>query len=506
MGSKIRTPISEIDAIIPTSQEILKLRPIWNRLEALFENDEDELKEYCKRFPNESSDTYAIRKDFYTRQFINPAPDMVAAPVNAVVNKGAKVEIVENGVLDTFDNDVVQGEVTENFKTFRKKYVLPDLKRYGSVCIVLDKPSNEATSLKEEKLNGIPYLTMIRLQDIINYEIVNNEFEWFAYEVKKRKEWSDPLKPPQTKKYIYIYTKTELKIYEGNKLVKTKPHDFGFVPVVIGTMEKANPSDVFGITSMFQTSNMIYTMNDHISKLNTDILKSNSTMAISEEALSNINSEVDRDGRAKTKKRDNDGFFVYEGENGPEYIKVDIDVSQRLEMIALYKTAAIENEKINSTESKLGAKGQTVAQSGYSKILDREPLKASLIALAMTEKEIVDSVFKMVAEVMDNGSGNVKRENESRIYEPNIDYDLKPLDSKLDEIKKWIDTTISGMSPTITKSMLKNLVPNITDVKEEIDGIIAEIDTADEANLNSLALKLVEMEQKNKNIAEVENE
>ena len=114
----------------------------------------------------------------------------------------------------------------------------------------MDMPRiNGEETEEEQKKNRIwPYLNMINLLDVLNYQYANGELIWVAYKVKHRDVWGNPLeKQPKTENEISIWTQTQyIRVDSKGKAIEAYEHNWGFVPVIIQTGFKSESSNVIG--------------------------------------------------------------------------------------------------------------------------------------------------------------------------------------------------------------------------------------------------------------------
>ena len=469
--------------------EIKRALPAWDRIEALYEHNEPAITEYCKRFPNESKETFANRKSFYSRQFINPTTDLISGPVNTIVTNGCTEEFDnEKGTLRDWSLNVTQGEEKISLTEYIAMFVLPYLLSYGNVIIVIDKPQGIAANIEQEKKNYRPYLCMVRPQDIMDWQKENGELLWITYKVKyqkPRKYATDPLKAVEL---VYEWNRTELIVRENNKIRPdlSHTHNWGFVPVVLQAAILTSPKDTIGKSTFFETSNMLLTYNDHLSKLNSDIYKSINRLVEHEDSIGNYNSSVDANGRKIEKMADNNSKYYYSGDKPPEYIKMEIDIKDKLDMAIYYFEKAVENERDAKSVQKKGATGSTVAESGISKIVDRDPIEAKLDATAKDGEAVYHKIMNMINKIF--------KKDEGFTFEYNKDYNLTPMSVMIDNIVKAESSKLSAMTETGYKKLYKNLTPLLTDDKEEAQEINNEIESSNIESFNDMDIKLEEME------------
>jgi hypothetical protein len=324
----------------------------------------------------------------------------------------------------------------------------------------------------------MPYISNVYPGNAVNYEIQNGELQWFAYNYHNNKPWNNPLEELGDKrenKQQRIWTKDKFIIIEEGKAPIERPHPFGFVPVIPqGFIFPSDENSIVGQTPFFTLSNMIIFANNMQSVADMEIIKhGTSVLLVHEDGVSSQNTEVDAEGKVKTKLQDVQGYnkYVYGGENPPTYLVKDLQAVDKANSQAdYYFNAAIQNER---TLQSIFHKRDTVRESGVTKDYDSEPTRAGLRATAEDLEQWCKKVLNMSARMLG-------REDlvDSFICEFPESYILtKTLNEKFDEIGKMIKTQY----PSITgiKEIYKSITPDIAHDSTVRDTINKEIDTAE---------------------------
>ena len=151
--------------------------------ETLLGSDESRIvEEFAIQFPNEADHQFKARKKYFVQTFINTSQDLVSAPINSVFGQSIKEDYSDkNSMIKTFHENVTIGDDPLTFKTYLKDFVGVGLRSYGNVFTVVDKPRGESQSRMDERQSGMPFLSNIRPQDVLNWSIINGELQWFAY-------------------------------------------------------------------------------------------------------------------------------------------------------------------------------------------------------------------------------------------------------------------------------------------------------------------------------------
>ncbi len=478
---------------IPQHPEIQRKQKAWNRIEILLDQDEDKIKEkFSIQFPNESNESFAERKKYFAQTFINQAQDLVSAPVNSIFRQSLTEEYgEENSLTYEFAQNVTLGDEVTPYARYVKDFVGVGLRSYGNVFIVVDKPREVPISKEAERKEGLPYLSMIQPQNVLNWQIVNGEMIWFAYRSEYNPVWEDPVnvEQPETENLINVWTQTDfVVINEDGDLNRdmSYTHNWGFVPVVVQGAFRAMPGDLIGNAAMDQTSNMIVIYNNLLNQGVYELFKhGGSLLLMPNDAIGATNFDADADGNPHLKRQDNNGMLMFEGEVLPQYLVKELAVEMIKEWAMSYAQAAYENERDLKSVVKRGNgdAAKQVAESGISKIIDRDPLETNLISLAEDIEICTDKIFQIVTKLLE--------EEDNHKFEFDKDFDLKTLSVKFDEIQKAQNAGIERKSISLANEMWKNVIGNITRDVETQEAAKEEIDNSeplepDEEEINKL--------------------
>jgi hypothetical protein len=461
---------------IPVHPEITKRKEAWDRIETLLEQDEEKIREeFTRRLPNEKGKAYQQRKKYYLDTFQNLTQDLVSAPVNTVFAQGYNLD------YDQKEKSII-GEWVKNctrsggmpIEQFMKDYVGLELRAYGSVCTVVDKPAFVPKNKAEELENGMPYISNLRLQDIITWQKDGRgHLEWIVYKSTSSEFWEDPFNTtqPKTIEYENLLTKTQLvKRAIGEKNVMVFDHNFGFVPIVIQASFKLREEDLLGNAAMFQSSHSIVNYNHNRNVAQYELNKHGGAVLMHpEDSLTGKSLETDNDGNTEIKKFDGSNI-TYAGETPPEYLVKELKVEELMKMAENDKQSAMENERDLKSVAKKGTTGKEIQESGFAKILDRNPLIGNLNALAGDLEEWFKNVTDMIALIL-----NIKNDS---MFKLDKDYNMKTLADMYGEYKAAKESDIHKITPTLMKEKLKNIVPKEVEDPKIQEVINTEIDNA----------------------------
>lgn len=472
------------DRIIQQNDIIKKKLRQWNRVTALLDQDEEIITEqFARKFPNETDAALKERKEYFAETFLNMTRDLVSAPVNSLFRQSIADDYDnENSMLKSFHDNVTLGRETVPFLRYIKDYVGLGLRSYGNVFTVVDKPRGVPVSRKEEREAGLPYLSNIVPQDVLDWQYgVDGELLWFAYQNNYVPIWEDPFRTDQpiSQKIQCLWTRErfEVRTDAGKELPELGfNHMFGFVPVVIQASFLTRPNDTIGSAAMDQTSNWIVTIGNLYNLLVHELYKHGGSMlAMHEEAMGAPNFDTDADGETLLKMQNRGGVLAWLGEHMPEYLLKQLATDDIMKVGQWYIQMATENERDLKSVVKRGSGDGDASQSGVAKMLDREPLEANLVSLAEDCETYSTKINDMAARMLN-------QENDYNL-EFDKDFDFRSLKQKFDEIESAQKVSMSKMSPTLYKEMHKNLVGEITRDVDVQDICITEIDNADDEDL-----------------------
>ena len=494
---------------IPQNKIITKKIEKWNRVTALLSNDEEEIKEkFMRRFPNEAEHQYEKRGEYFVETFINTTQDLVSAPVNSVFGQSIKDDFKkgDKSMLKTFHDNVTLGEDPVPYTKYLKDYVGIGLRSYGNVFTVIDKPRVENKSRLDERKNGMPFLSNITPQRVLNWLKVGGELQWFAYRSTYQELWVDPFATvePEAIGVTVLITKNEFiaKNNDGKIIPELSyVHGWGFCPVVMLPSFLVDPGDVIGNAAMDQTSNMIITAGNLFNLWIHELYKhGGSLLLFPEDAISSTNFETDKQGHSKIKKQDSDGSMTYGGEVAPNYLVKELVVKEIQEAASFWMQRAVENERDLKSVVKIGSEDLGKANSsGIAKMMDREPLESNLTSLAES--------FESYTRMIDEKVALILEEENDHTYEIDKSFDLRPLQQKFNEIKAAMDVKTQSMSPTMYKEMFKNITGEVTRQQETQKIINQEIDesTPEEDEIDQMTKNLIDGQFSNQFAKEKQN-
>ncbi len=462
--------------IVDQHPEIIAKLDKWERMKILLDDNEEEIstQDFCFKMVNEKSNAYKSRLQHFVYDFINPTTDLVHAPVRSVCQRQVKEEYREGSAVEKFMQNVTNTKIPVDMKDFARDFIGPGLRSFGNNFLVLDKSRELFDNRKDEQELGLPYLSMISPSDVVNWEIKNGEFIWFAYKLPDfRLPWTDPLNPPDSlTDLVFVWTLTDYTVYQGDKVVNdlSGSNPFGFVPVVTQATYLQNPSYLIGDCSMNMSTRWIITMNNLLSTGVHDIYKHGASILLwPEGSVISANQEVDEEGNPVTKRQDAGGKIEYAGEKPPEYALKDMQVDHNMKWAEFYNQKIIENERDQSSVSKKGDKGQAIAESGFAKLIEKDPVTGNLVSLALSMESCIQKVIFMVATIMGENP-------DDSTYEYDKNFDLRTEKQIYEELKLAIDNGIEQVSITATRLKWKDIVKDYSDnedteqlMKDEID-------------------------------------
>jgi len=482
---------------IPKNPQLEKKEKKWNQIEGLLDHNDDILIDYARQFPNETNSAFDARKKYFLETFINKSRDLISAPVNSVFGQAIKNNFgSENSLLKDFSENVILGSNLLDLKTYMRDYVAIGLRAYGNTITVIDKPKIAPVSREDERNGLLPYLSNVRPQDVLNWYLdTDGDFLWFAYRKLYQDVWLNPFeeRTPDNKEFHFLWTKTDLIVRDNQGNMNTDlsfKHNWGTVPIVWQTTFKTRPDDIIGNAAMEQTSNYIMTMNNLLNAGVHELYKhGGSLLLMPDDAITATNFTTDENGETIAKRQDKNGMFLYQGEIKPEYLVKQLEVDRMMQWAMFYAQEAADNERDLKSVAKKGTDGEMVQESGFAKVVDREPLTASLISLASSLETYAKKIYDKVSKI-------IKQQNDAT-FEFDKDFDLRSVQQKFEEIKAAQNASIGRMSPTMEKEMFKNVIGDITgdiDVQKTVTQEIDEAGTEEEmmdAQIGELVKKTV---------------
>jgi hypothetical protein len=287
-----------------------------------------------------------------------------------------------------------------------------------------------------------------------------------------------------------IWTEQWFFVKNEDKTVYEFEHKFGFVPVVWEAAYLPSPDKVVGITSMYQTSNMILTANDSLTGAVFELAKNGAAVLMFKEgSWTATNTVTDQNGFIIEKRPD--GKMFIDGPELPEYLSKELETEGNLKVAMLYMELALENEKSQRGMFKQGADGSQVAESGIAKIVDMVPLTNKLTNLALKCESAVDKIMYFASEML--------KVIDDHKFTFDKDYDLAPIQQKYEEIKLAQESKIWGMSETASRNQAKAVQKNYAHNNDDLNKINDEIDAFNFKPEDDLATIIKESEEEDKN-------
>lgn len=463
--------------------ELAKMHDIWERTRILIENDEEGLESnmVCFKHPNETQLSYSERKKVFVKGFVNPSIELITAPAQTIYQNEIRENVSEGTRLEMFTKNCTLGMKTRvSLVQHMREQLAHQLRAYGTVFMVIDMPEvGENVSEAKQRENRIwPYVNLIPVKNVVNYEISDGELLWFKYVCDHRELWENPLdKPPKTKTEYRIWTRSEYVRVDAknNEVIKTRTHNLGFVPVVIQGLFNIKPNCMLGETPFAATSNLIITANAHLNAANFEVWKYvNSLLLMHVDCFDSANTEVDGQGRTILKKTPDGNMLPWAGENKPEYLSLNLDVVDRAtQLYNRYIGEAFDNEKSARSVAKSGYDGSDAVKSGFAMVLEREPILANIVITAMA----CETAHNRVLEYADLWINDGQRTVEGNYVQYDKDYDIDSFEQTLTDTEKL--KKIGTKSQTLIKERMKKIATReIKDMKLRQQAF-QEIDTAD---------------------------
>jgi len=461
--------------VIPLNKELQLKQSKWIRIRDLISNDETAFMSapFCIRLPDESQAAYDERRKYFPANMINPSQDLVSAPGDTLFKNGYKEDVEENSIMATFMRNCTRSNDAIPFGRYLRDYVSVGLRAYGTVFTLIEKPATPVSNRAQERKEGMPFLVNLHPLDVVNFQYVDDRLVWFAYKRKYGDTWLDPRdKIPEIEEVTAVYTEQDYFLVDKNgKIISDSVfnHSYGFVPVVIQASFLASPDNTIGEWAFDQTSNMLITANNlnHIAVY--ELLKhGNALLLMHEESINASNMFTDKDGQTKLKKQSKGRVLAWSGEKEPHYLVKQLEVESARTMARDYFNHAVENERDLKSVAKKGTNGEMIQESGFAKLVDREPLEGNLYSLADDLEMYSAKVIKCVQSILkDNSKCSITFSRK---------FDLRTFKQKLEEIDSMISTRMGQVSPTGLTIAFKSLTPEITTNPDEQAAIQSEME------------------------------
>lgn len=495
---------------IPTlKKELQDKRHIWKRIRTLVEHDETDeglLSDvFIPKNPGETPVNYRARKDIFVQGFQNPTMELISSPGQTIFNNSISenIEATETDRLWDFSANCTMG--AENklpLRQWMKEQVCPNLRAYGTVFAMMDMPviMGDMSEQDQKERRVWPYVSLIHPLQVLNYEWVNGEFEWFAFKVTAMPPWHNPLlPPPDQEKQIRIWTRNEYIVIrlKDAEIIKRQTHNWGFVPVIPQASFLPHSGDVIGLAPFFVTSNYIIYANRLYSTAGVEAYKHNNlTLLMNEDSILSSNSEVDAQGHQRIKKTQ-DGILTWSGEHKPEYLTKELDaIDKSMDLGNKWMMDAFDNEKSAKSVAKSGYDGSDYVKSGFAMVVEREPILANIMATAMDMESLHNKMLMMADKMIHDG----ERTQKTDYVTYDMDYDITPMDAFVEETGKIM--TVSK-SPTVKRERQKALAAReIEDPKirqeafDEIDSMTFDDNSIGDESL----LNLIDSNQDDNNV------
>lgn len=468
-------------------EEIKEVRPIWERVETLVEEEEGEYSNptFFLKLPNEDLSQKEDRKSAFLMGFYNPSQDLISVMGQYILRRGVSRITDNEDIKALFEKADLSGQ---SLNEFVKNMASPILKAYGTVFAVVDKPRTAAINKAEERASGMPYLSILHPEQVKDFEWASDgSLEWFRYKQGAAIKRIDPFSaiPDESVEYVTWTKKEYIRHNERGEEAERFDHGFGMVPVAIQASFVIDPGKTIGKATFFSSSRYLIMGNNLRSIADVEVMKYGSLL------LANINDvdtsirELPRDPdtnlpeMAVKRKEVKSVIPIQDMGQKPEYLTKDITVvdkaRERADMYFqwAFDTEATGKDAATAPQAK-PAEGQP--QSGIAKAYDFADMDAALYSHAMDlqafEVQVVN-IWKSILKITDPVSIS---------YPPS--FDVRTFSDKIQQIR---DLKATGHpSKTAIATAYKRVTADITQdksVQEEIDKEIdaGEVSPSEEA-------------------------
>lgn len=454
--------------------ELLKVAKQWERIRILVEEDEEKYPDFMLTLPNETTQSRIDRMEAFKVGFVNPATSLLRAKGDSIYQKPVvrqKLTPSQEAFLQRADKsgqsfqDIMQGEVA------------PMLAAYGNVFAVIDKPPVVAGSKAEELKAGIPYITILDVNQLIDFEWGDDgELLWVAYSVDAPMNRQDPTRITSqwggNKSGIAIWTRTQymVKSNSGTKdLVPVRDNPFGFVPVIFQA-QYVQPNKTIGRSTFFAGSLYLVTANNLAAASNGEVYKNSSAtltmneMDYSEDTIQHPKSPETNLKQIHKHTHEVKNILLFQKDR-PEYLVRDLDLIELAEKRAeKYFELAEENEKASLSPDSLQA-----PESGVSKAYTFSDIDKMLAGFGHSLEAFERQAFRMVAKINGEADGQ-----EVIIY--SRDFDVRDFNARIAFVKNLRGAGYK--SETGMKEAMKAITADITRDPTMQKKIDSEIDAS----------------------------
>lgn len=455
--------------------EVKAIRPAWERIRILV--DEDEANYTSAPFffplPNESEVEKNKRKEPFRTGFFNPTQELVSTAGDFIMRQKIDRQ-TESAPLKTFMDRADQGG--QSLSDFIKNQASPNLRAYGTVFGIIDKPRGLQFSRAEEMAFGMPYLCILNPLQVLNWAFGRDgHLLWFRYQQTENLDQSDPLSMPTGggKEFVTWTPQYYLRHNEKGQLVESFVHGFGVVPVAIQSAFLVDSDKTLGKSTFFSSSRHLIMGNNHLSKANMEILKFGSILMVTMGDWDPYQRQHPRDPdtnvpRMTADEKSGEILAVSDMSAAPKYLEKSIEIVDKANAQAWkYFGMACQSEATGKEAMPL-QDAQEGPQSGVSKAYDFQDMDANLFAHAMDLQAFETQILTIVSSIL-------KVQPAFSIKYP-TSFDVRSFKDKVDQVARLAE--ISFPSELGRKLALKRLTPDLTTDPAEQEAINTEIDAS----------------------------
>lgn len=455
--------------------EVKAMRPAWERIRVLMEEDEVKYTDpkYFFDFPNEDQAEKERRRIAYSMGFFNPTQDLISASGEYILRQ----QITRTSSSSEIQKFYARADKSgQSLNDFVKNQISPNITAYGTVFAVVDKPRNIFATKAQELAGGMPYLCILHPLQVMDWAYgEDGKLLWFRYIQAEQVDKSNAFAAPSGGDIEYItWTQSEwVRHNKEGKEVDRFAHNFGLVPVAIQASFLSDSEKTLGKSTFFSGSRHIFMGNSHLSKANQEILKYGSTLLISSMDFDPRQRERDIDPASNLRKlqspmAEGNVLSTNDMANPPAYLEKDISVVEVANAQAQkYFDWAAHAEATGQTAMPLaGPEGSP--QSGVAKAYDFQDVDANLHAKALDLQAIETEIVSIVA-------AELKVNAEYSIKYP-TSFDVDSFEAKVSQVA---DLDRIGFASELGKKIAqKRITPDLTQDEAERKAIDAEIDAA----------------------------
>jgi hypothetical protein len=459
-------------------KEIRDIKPAWERIRVLV--DEDEAcytgDSFFHGLPNESPTEKAKRKEPFRVGFFNPTQKLISTAGDFIMRQKIDRQTKSDDLKRFIDRADQSGQALSDFV---KNQASPNLRAYGTIFGVVDKPRGMMLNKAQELAAGMPYLNILHPLQVRNWAWGRDgRLLWFRYSQAENIDQEDAFaQPGDSGRETVTWTETAYYRHDDRgQVIEAFEHGFGVVPVAVQSAFVVDSSKTLGKSTFFSSSRHLIMGNNHLSKANMEILKYGSILVIGSNDWDGSRIERERDPSTNlpsltSQEKTGEIMVIQDMAAKPGYLEKNIEIVDKANAQAWQYFGLAAQSEATGKEALPLENAQAGPQSGVSKAYDFQDMDANLFAHAMDLQAFETQVVGIVAAIL-------KVSSEFSIKYP-TSFDVRSFKDKVDQVMQLRN---AGFPSELGKRLaMKRITGDITTDPAEQEAINAEIDSASPA-------------------------